>query len=65
MENIKTPTERKMNGIKKTTKKKQKEKLKQCPYCEATKCLMDEPCPGCETYAAKWRNNGNKNKNKP
>lgn len=24
--------------------------LKQCPYCKATKCIMDEPCDGCETY---------------
>lgn len=26
-------------------------KLNQCPCCPATKCLMDEPCLGCETYA--------------
>lgn len=26
--------------------------LHQCPCCKATKCVMDEPCLGCETYAA-------------
>ncbi|MCP3941078.1 MAG: hypothetical protein GY710_06300 [Desulfobacteraceae bacterium] len=55
MENIKSPTERKIERMNKTVEKKHKEKLKQCPYCKATKCLMNEPCPGCETYAAKWR----------
>lgn len=30
------------------------DELHQCPCCKATKCVMDEPCLGCETYAA-WR----------
>lgn len=25
--------------------------LKQCPYDGATRCIMDEPCEGCEIYA--------------
>lgn len=25
--------------------------LKQCPYSEAVKCVMTEPCLGCETHA--------------
>ena len=25
--------------------------LNQCPCCPATKCKMDEPCLGCETYS--------------
>ena len=25
--------------------------MKQCPYCPATKCKMDEPCEGCETWS--------------
>lgn len=31
------------------------EDLHQCPCDPATKCLMDEPCLGCETYS-KWIN---------
>ena len=35
-----------------TNKPTSKEReLNQCPCCPATKCLMDEPCLGCETYA--------------
>ena len=26
--------------------------LCQCPYDKATRCRMDEPCRGCETWAA-------------
>ena len=26
------------------------EKLNQCPCNPACKCVMDEPCLGCETY---------------
>ncbi|MCP4651093.1 MAG: hypothetical protein GY853_13580 [PVC group bacterium] len=26
-------------------------KQKQCPYDEAVKCIMDEPCRGCEVWA--------------
>ena len=26
--------------------------LCQCPYEKATRCRMDEPCRGCETWAA-------------
>ncbi len=29
----------------------EKPDLHQCPCEPATKCLMDEPCLGCETYA--------------
>ena len=25
------------------------EKLKPCPYDRAVRCIMDEPCDGCET----------------
>ena len=25
--------------------------LYQCPYCPATKCVMTEPCNGCETWS--------------
>ena len=25
--------------------------LNQCPCCKATKCKMEEPCLGCETYS--------------
>lgn len=25
--------------------------MSQCPYSEATTCVMDEPCLGCETYS--------------
>lgn len=28
-----------------------KQELHQCPCCNATECLMDEPCLGCETYS--------------
>lgn len=28
------------------------DELSQCPYEAATRCVMDEPCEGCETYAA-------------
>jgi len=27
-----------------------KKKIYPCPCCPATKCIMDEPCLGCETY---------------
>jgi len=27
------------------------EELHQCPCDEAVKCIMDEPCLGCETYS--------------
>ena len=30
-------------------------KLHQCPCCIATKCIMDEPCLGCEVYG-EWCN---------
>ena len=33
------------------------DKLKQCPCCPATKCIMEEPCLGCETYSAWERSN--------
>jgi len=29
------------------------DELFQCPYSEATKCTMNEPCNGCETWAKK------------
>ena len=29
--------------------------LKQCPYDRATRCIMDEACPGCETWARSRR----------
>ncbi len=32
-----------------------KEELYPCPCCKATKCIMDEPCLGCETYG-EWLN---------
>jgi len=31
------------------------DELNQCPCCPATKCVMDMPCLGCETYA-EWHN---------
>lgn len=31
--------------------------LNQCPCCPATRCLMDEPCLGCETYST-WLREG-------
>lgn len=34
-----------------------KDALKQCPCCPSTKCKMDEPCYGCETYS-EWLPNG-------
>ena len=27
-----------------------KDELYQCPCCKATKCVMIEPCRGCEVY---------------
>lgn len=30
--------------------KDEDEELKQCPYNKACKCIMDEPCEGCEEY---------------
>lgn len=27
------------------------EELHQCPCCPSTKCIMDDPCLGCEHYA--------------
>jgi len=35
----------------------EKDKLYQCPYDKATKCRMDEPCKGCETWAIALREN--------
>ena len=32
-------------------KERVKQELNQCPCCAATKCAMDEPCLGCETYS--------------
>ncbi len=34
------------------------EGLHKCPCCPATKCKMDEPCLGCETYG-EWINGEN------
>ena len=28
-----------------------KNKLYPCPYDEATRCVLDEPCLGCETFS--------------
>jgi hypothetical protein len=35
-----------------------KEELHQCPCCPVTKCVMNEPCLGCEQYAI-WLNSHN------